>query len=128
MIKKYVAFAAVLVVVAAVAAPVAAQDGAGLAGAWKIVQEMRGRTTESTLTLARADDGTWSGTMADRRGTSDLEEVAYADDKLTFKRSMSTQRGDMELAYTVWLDGDQLAGKMSTPMGVREFTASRVDS
>ena len=103
MIKKYAALAALLVLVATIASPVVAQDSTSMAGAWKIVQEARGRTMESTLTLSQDDDGIWSGTMAGRGGTSDLADVVFDDGRLSFKRSINsdTMRNKIQMTIEV---------------------------
>lgn len=118
---------AVAVLALTVVTPASAHSLDEFLGRWNIAMEMRGNTIESTLVITNAD-GVLAATWESRRGTDELQDVAYADGKLTFKRSMSTQRGDFELDYELQVVDGKLAGKMITPMGEREFEGIREET
>jgi len=116
-----------LALLLALALPAAAQSLDDFLGSWHIEMQQRGNTVTSTLTISNVD-GKLAGVWKDRRGSNDLQDVAYADGKVTFKRSLSTPRGEFALDYELRIEDGKLAGKIKTPRGDRDFTGTRADS
>lgn len=120
-----------LVLLAAVAAPqpAVAQELADFLGAWEIAMQMQGGTTTMILTFAQAADGTLSGTWESPRGTAELQDVQFADGKITFTRRMGggpqgEGQGGATASEATLRDG-LLHLKMNTPRGERELTGKR---
>ena len=95
-------------------------------GKWEATLESPRGTREITMEFTGTSDslqGTWTGP----RGTFDLEDVSYADGKLTFQRNLEVQGNSITIDYEATVDGDAMNVKMTTPRGEREFTAKRAD-
>lgn len=117
----------------------AAQTVQDFLGAWKVTLSFNGNTSESVLTFAMGDDGKLTGTWeGGRGGSSDLQDVAFADGKITFTRSFGGGRagggggrpggGGGGIKNEVSLVDGKLVGKMETPRGTTEFTGVRDDT
>jgi len=104
-----------ILVALAVAVPQAwaAED---ISGEWEIASEFNGQQMLSTLTIAKSADGTLTG----KWGSTDLSNVKFDGQKLTFVRT--TKFGDQEFTmnYTGTLKDGKLAGTVSSDRG--EFT------
>jgi hypothetical protein len=100
--------------------------GDGVAGKWTATIENPRGTNEVTMEFTGSDEelkGTWS----DRRGSSDLADVKFADGKLTFVRNLEFNGNAVTINYSATIDGDTMNVTMSTPRGEREFTAKRAE-
>lgn len=125
-------FAAVTLSLLAFAPPAGAQELEEFLGAWEITMQMQGNPVIVVLTFAQAEDGTLSGTWESPRGTAELQEVAYADGKITFVRQMGggpqeKGQGGTTRSEATLVDGE-LHLKMTTPRGERELTGKRKES
>ncbi len=100
--------------------------GEGVAGKWTATIESPRGTNKVTMEFKGSDEelqGTWS----DRRGDSDLEDVKFAEGKLTFVRNLEFNGNAFTINYSATIDGDTMNVTMSTPRGEREFVAKRAD-
>ena len=105
-------------------------------GAWKITMSFNGNTSESVLTFTMGEDGKLTGTWeGGRGGGSELQDVAFADGKITFTRAFGGGRagggrpgGGGGIKNEVSLVDGKLAGKMQTPRGTTEFTGVRSET
>ena len=107
-------------------------------GSWEVEQNFQGNSFVSTITFMMNDDGEFTGTWEGRQGSTDLQDVAFADGKVTFKRSFGGGRrggggggggrrgGGVDCE--VMVDDGKLMGKIITPRGEREFTGARKES
>ncbi len=91
----------------------AAED---ISGEWEIASEFNGRQMLSTLTIAKNADGTLTG----KWGSTDLSNVKFDGQKLTFVRTMKFGDQEFSMNYTGTLKDGKLAGTVSSDRG--EFT------
>ena len=54
-----------------------------------------------------------------------LESLQITADELAFSAAVSSPFGQLSLAFTGSVDGDEMKGKCKTKFGVSDFTASR---
>jgi len=111
-----------VVLVSLVALPAAA--GEGVVGKWEATMETPRGSNEIAMDF-KGSEAELQGTWTDRRGTADLDDVKYADGKLSFKRAVEFQGNSFTLGYAATVDGDTMNVTMTTPQGEREFTAKR---
>ena len=110
------------VLVSLVGLPAAA--GEGVLGKWEAAIENQRGTNEVVMEFKGSDEEL-QGTWTDRRGAADLDDVKYADGRLSFKRAVEFQGNSFTLGYAATIDGDTMNVTMTTPQGEREFTAKR---
>jgi hypothetical protein len=91
----------------------AAED---ISGEWEIASEFNGRQMLSTLTIAKNADGTLTG----KWGSSDLSNVKFDGQKLTFVRTIKFGDQEFTMNYAGTLKDGKLAGTVSSDRG--EFT------
>ena len=91
----------------------AAED---ISGEWEIASEFNGRQMLSTLTIAKSADGTLTG----KWGSTDLSNVKFDGQKLTFVRTMKFGDQEFTMNYAGTLKDGKLAGTVSSDRG--EFT------
>ena len=104
------------------ALPASASDD--VLGKWEATVETRRGNNDIVMEFTKSD-GKLAGTFTARRGTEQLEDIAYADGKLTFTRNTEFQGNAITLNYSATVDGDTLKVTVSTPRGERSFTAKR---
>jgi hypothetical protein len=100
----------------------------GVAGKWELITKRQDREMTSTLIIKADKDGKLSGTYQSQRGESAIPEMSFKDDKLTFKRTMSMQGQDMEIAYELTVKGNVISGVSKTQRGESTVTGKRIDS
>ncbi len=90
-------------------------------GSWDITMDFGGRPMYATLTIAKNSDGSYAGQW----GSTDLSNVKFEADKLTF--DIVRTMGDREFTtnYTATLAGDKLNITFSTPQGELQATGAR---
>lgn len=78
-----------------------------IVGDWHILTSFQGQERISKISVARAADGSLSGTYADSSGsTAPLTELAFEAGTLRFKRAMGTRI----LGFTATIKGESLEG------------------
>ncbi len=112
------------VVVSLVGLPAAA--GEGVLGKWEAAIETQRGSNEIVMEFKGSDEEL-QGTWTDGRGAADLDDLKYADGKLSFKRAVEFQGNSFTLGYAATVDGDTMNVTMTTPQGEREFTAKRAN-
>jgi hypothetical protein len=99
-----------LLLAAVVAGPARADDEKEtdpIVGDWHILTSFQGQERISKITIARAADGTLSGTYGDSSGSSaPIKEVVFDKGTLRFKRSM----GPRTLGFTATIKGESITG------------------
>lgn len=86
-------------------------------GEWDIEMDRQGRQLQAKLDISVADGrlaGKWS---SERRGDSDLDNVAIKDDALTFSRAVEWQGQEFTIDYEAALVDGKLSGKAVFSMG-----------
>lgn len=122
---------AALALTASVQAIPPAQELADFLGAWNVEAQMQGNTVTMVVTFAQGADGALSGTWESPRGSTDLQDLEYADGKLTFTRTMGQGGGGGgggTMANEATLQDGKLHLKISTPNGDRELVGTRKES
>lgn len=93
-------------------------------GAWDIEIDFQGQIMEAKLDVTEKD-GKVAGHWSSQLGDSDLEDIKIEDGQLTFSREVNAQGQDLALNYSAKLDGDKLAGTISSEMGEIPFTGTK---
>lgn len=118
-----------ILIAAAVAlalAPAAlAADNAPVLGKWESTTETPQRTFQVVFEFTEAD-GELKGAWSNPRGRSgELTNVSWDGETLKYERDIEAGGQVFRLYYEATVDGDTMTGKMTTPRGEREFTATR---
>ena len=99
---------------------------AGLVGAWAITSEGRRGPSESVLTVAMAEDGSYHGTWVGQRGRElDVRNLMVEGDSFSFEMTLSLRVMSVDLTYRGTLTGDSMSGTIETPRGEQPFTGVR---
>jgi hypothetical protein len=94
---------------------------AGVSGEWELASDFNGRQMFSTLTIAKSPDGTLTG----KWGSTDLSNVKFDGQKLTFVRTMKF--GDQEFIWNFAgaLKDGKLAAQVSSDRGEYAVNGTR---
>ena len=95
----------------------AAED---IVGEWEMKMDFGGRDSFATLSITKNDDGTYSG----KWGSSDLSDVKFDGEKLTFVRTIRFGDQEFSMDYSGVLKDGKLTGTMSSDRG--EFDVNGV--
>jgi hypothetical protein len=115
----------IAVVVALTFAPIAAAaDNAPVLGKWESTTETPQGTFEVVYEFTEVD-GELKGTWSNPRRNGDLKNVSWDGETLKFGREIGRGGQTFNLNFEATVDGDAMTGKMITPRGEREFTATR---
>ena len=94
-----------------------AQGNKGLVGTWNCTYEIGGQERTSTLTIKK-DGDKLAGTMSwPNQKETNLEGLKLKDDTLTFSAVRRLMDTEINVEYTLKLDGDKLKGKGSAEFG-----------
>jgi hypothetical protein len=105
------------------------QPKPAMVGVWEITVKRTDRESTATLTLKADKDGKLSGTWKSQRGESEISDVNFKDDKLTFKRQMQTQdQQQAQSTYELTVKSDTMTGKSSSPRGEAVLRGKRAIS
>ncbi len=107
----------VLALVVGAPALAAAQD---ITGDWEMTMDFGGRQSFATLMITKNPDGTLSG----RWGASDLSNVKFEGDKLTFARTLRFGGNESTMDYAGTVKDGKLTGQRSSERG--EFETNGV--
>lgn len=115
----------IAVVVALTFAPIAAAaDNAPVLGKWESTTETPQGSFEVVYEFTEVD-GELKGTWTNPRRNGDLKNVSWDGETLKFGREIGRGGQTFNLNFEATVDGDAMTGKMITPRGEREFTATR---
>ena len=120
--KHRICLTVLFVVILVGAIPVSAQQsrGRGIYGDWVVKQEFQGRTFESILSFSRDQEGNYTGYYISFMGMSELQDVKFADGKLSFSRSRRNRDGETSTStFTGTIADGELSGTMTG--GTREY-------
>ncbi|MGD8501492.1 MAG: hypothetical protein PVJ86_12640 [Phycisphaerales bacterium] len=90
----------------------------GITGDWEITMDFNGWQAFAKLSISKAPDGTLAG----KWGTSELSDVKFEDQKLTFVRTVTMQDREFTMTYAGTLKDGKLTGTISSDRG--EFPAN----
>ena len=111
-------------VLLALAPAVLAADNAPVLGKWTSMTETPQGTFEVVYEFTEVD-GELKGTWSNPRRNGDLTNVSWNGETLKFGREVGRGGQTFNLNFEATVDGDTMTGKMITPRGEREFTATR---
>ena len=98
----------------------------GLVGAWVITSEGRRGPSDSVLTVATAEDGSYSGTWVGQRGRElEVRNILVEGDSFSFEMTVKLPVMSVDLTYRGTLAGDAMSGTIETPRGEQPFTGVR---
>ncbi|AKH42754.1 hypothetical protein FHS61_000528 [Altererythrobacter atlanticus] len=131
-------FAAMLAATTAMAAPAMAAESP-LVGTWDTIADTQMGKFEATMTIANGGDAYTvdikDAPMAAPGGggpesqmppmESEISDVKVDGSALSFKRTMSTPQGPMELTYSLTVDGDSLSGEANSAFGAVPISGTR---
>jgi hypothetical protein len=122
--KKFMTFAAALLLAAVVATPAAAQ--ANVAGAWAITIQGPEGPAEAMATLEQ-DGSSFSGTITvDQAEGASISDGMIEGNTMSFQLMISVQGMEIALSVEGQVDGDTIEGEMFVPdFGGFPFTAQR---
>ncbi len=95
-----------------------AEGAKNITGEWEITMEFDGRKTFATLIISKKPDGTLAG----KWGSSELTDVKFDGQKLTFVRTVKFGDQQFSTNYSGTLKDGKLTGTMSGERG--DFTAN----
>ena len=126
--SRFIAVPILLLLASATATDLSAQDASDFSavlGAWEMTLETPRGSVTQTLTFV-AEDDELTGTATAPNGTTQLQNVAFADGNLTFQVTRSMRNREITQSFTATIAGDQMTGTISGGRGGgREFTAVR---
>ena len=132
---KTFSMAALATAAALLAMPAQAQDSP-VVGTWNTQARTDFGTFASTMTVAH-EGGVYSVTMVDQAPAaggqgmppmeSSISGVSVDGNSFTFKRSLTTPQGPMELSYSGSVDGDSLTAEVASSFGNIPVTGTRAD-
>lgn len=85
----------------------------GITGDWEIRMDFNGWQTFAKLSISKKADGTLAG----KWGTSELSDVNFEDQKLTFVRTVQMQDQEFRMTYEGTLKDGKLTGTISSDRG-----------
>jgi hypothetical protein len=99
-----------------------------VAGKWEITTKRQDRETTSTMIIKADKDGKLSGIWSSQRGDSDVSDLSFKEDKLSFKRKITRQDQEMVINYELTVNGNTISGVTKTQRGESAVTGKRIDS
>ena len=112
-------------VLLALAPAALAADNAPVLGKWESTTETPQRTFQVVFEFTEVD-GDVKGAWSNPRGRNgNLINVSWDGETLKFERDLEAAGQVFRLYYEATIDGDTMTGKMTTPRGQRDFTATR---
>jgi imidazolonepropionase-like amidohydrolase len=96
-----------------------------LTGKWKLAYTTPEGPEESTADLTMATDGTLSGTISGKRGTTNIISGYLSVDKFSFLINIPIQGSPSDVTFTGTFDGTSLKGTLSTVGIDLDFTGTK---
>ena len=95
-------------------------------GSWEMTIKAGEREFTGTLTITADKEGNLSGTWKSSRGESKVSDLKYEDRKLTFKRVIQRENGQMEMAFEGTVGYTSLEGVFKSDRGEAPTVGRRV--
>jgi len=86
-------------------------------GSWEMKIKADEREYTGTLTITADKEGNLSGTWTSSRGESKVSDLKYENRKLTFKRVIQRDNGQMEMAFEGTVGNNSLEGVFKSDRG-----------
>jgi imidazolonepropionase-like amidohydrolase len=96
-----------------------------ITGKWKLAYTTPEGPEESTADLTMASDGTLSGTVSGKRGTTNIISGYLSVDKFYFLINIHIQGSPADVSFTGTFDGTALKGTLSTVGIDLDFTGTK---
>jgi len=99
----------------------------GIYGDWKITMEYNERSVTSILSISRnRESRAWTGSWISFRGITELQDVAFEDNKLTFKQTMRYRDQETTSEFTGTLEDRKITGTLKSDRGERKVVGERL--
>ena len=95
-------------------------------GVWEFRRQRQDTEYVSTLTVSPDKDGKLTADWQSQRGTWDIADVKYEDDKLTFTRKSTNPERQWETTYALTAKDDTITGTTTSSRGQRETEGKRL--
>jgi len=95
---------------------------AGITGEWLLESDFNGNTFQSILSITKNAEEKLEGYMINNFAMTELQDIKFEDNKLTFKQQMRGMNGESESTFSGTVEDDKLTGALSGEMG--EFPMS----
>jgi len=95
-------------------------------GSWEMTIKAGEREYTGTLIITADKDGNLSGTWKSSRGESKISDLKYENRKLTFKRVIQRDSGQMEMAFEGTVGYNSLEGVFKSDRGEAAAEGTRV--
>jgi imidazolonepropionase-like amidohydrolase len=99
-----------------------------ITGKWKLSYTTPEGPEESTADLSMEKDGTVSGTVAGKRGTTSILSGYLSGDKFSFTINIPLEQGPSDVIFTGTFDGTSLKGSISVLGFTIDFTGVKPGS
>jgi len=116
--KAWAGTAVIVCLLLAQTSLVAAQD---ITGDWEMVMQFGGRPSYSTLSVSKNADGT----LAAKWGSSEISNLKFEDNRLTFTRTMRFGDQEFTSSFSGVLEDGKLDGLTSSDRGEYPITGTR---
>jgi hypothetical protein len=95
-----------------------------VAGNWKLTMNTP-FGVQTPLLQIKAENGSYSGTLAGAAGTVPLEALKVDGFAVSFSAKVSTPMGSFPVAFSATVNGDTMSGAYETMMGKTDFSGVR---
>lgn len=101
----------------------AASWAGGVAGKWKVTANAPDGNTYNVDLVVKEEGGKLTAALESERGTMPLQDVAFANDELTFKLEI----GSGPIPFKLKVDGDTMKGTLTAPDGATGSVTGKRD-
>ncbi len=124
---KTVVFLALIVLLTPLVQLQAGQAKKGITGDWQVKVDFDGRQFESILSFTRDEEGNRIGRWVSFWGLSELKDVKYENDQLSFTRVSRNREGQSTTSeFTGRINRGKLTGTLSSDRGEYKLEGKRV--
>ncbi len=99
-----------------------------IVGIWEFRRQRQDTEYVSTLTISADKNGKFTADWQSERGTWEISDVKYEDEKLTFARKSTDPERQRETTYALTAKDDTISGTMTSSRGERQTEGKRLHS
>jgi len=98
----------------------------GLYGDWQVKVDFNGRQSESILSFSRDSEGNQTGQWISFQGVSELKEVKFEEENLSFVRESQNREGETTTSkFTGTIKEGKISGTLSSDRGESKLEGTR---
>jgi hypothetical protein len=101
-------------------------ETADILGDWAMTSDFNGQAFESILSISQDKEGALGGYMINSFMTTEIKNVKFEDNKLTFTQQMRSMDGENESTFTGTLKEGTLSGSLSSQMGDFQMSGKKM--